>query len=87
MNGSSGGLLLFVAVVAYAIVKSEQKLRTAQYVGITLVATLLIFWIGSLIYPAYAAALGTLVAIDIAINCSLVGLWRSRKTRKQKQVS
>jgi len=86
MNGSSGGLLLFVAVVTYAIVKSEQKLRTALYVGITLVVTLLLFWIGSLIYPAYAAVLGTLVVLEIAINCSLVGLWHSRKTRKQKKV-
>jgi len=86
MNGSSGGLLLFVAVVTYAIVQSEQKLRTSMYVGITLVATLLIFWIASLIYPAYAAVLGTLVALEIAINCSLVGLWHSRKSRKQKNV-
>jgi len=86
MNGSSCGLLLFVAVVTYAIVKSEQMLRTALYVGITLVVTLLLFWIGSLIYPAYGAVLGTLVVLEIAINCSLVGLWHSRKTRKPKKV-
>ena len=82
MNNSSGGLLFFVAVITYAIVKSERKRRTALYVGIALVATVLIFLLGSLIFPAYAGALGTLTALDACINCSLVGLWHSRKTRQ-----
>jgi len=87
MNSPSGGLLLFVAVATFSIVKSEQKLRTALYMGITLIATVLIFFLLSLIYPAYgAAALGTLAAMDVAINCSLVGLWHSRKSRKQKEI-
>ena len=66
-----------------AISLGERKGRTALYIGITLVATLLVFYGLSLIYPAYGAMLGTVAAMDLVVNCSLVGIWHSRRTRKQ----
>jgi hypothetical protein len=84
-GSSSGLLLLLVGVATYAIVKSEQKRRTALFIVITLIATLLVFYVLSLIYPAYGASLGTLAAVDLVINCGLVGVWHSRKSRKQNK--
>lgn len=86
-GSSSGLLLLLVCVATYSIVKSEQKRRTALYILITLVATLLAFYVAGLIYPAYGGSLGTIAAVDLVINGSLVGLWHSRKSRKQNKAS